>query len=110
MISRSQMSNSKPALTLTGSPILKLTVETALKVLRPPRELTISEWADQSRRLSSEASAEPGQWRTSRAEYQRGIMEGISDASTETVVITSSAQVGKTEVLNNACRYHIDQD
>ena len=34
MISRSQMSNSKPSLTLTGSPILKRTVETALKVLR----------------------------------------------------------------------------
>lgn len=110
MISRSQMSNSKPALTLTGSPILKRTVETALKVLRPPPELTISDWADQNRRLSSEASAEPGQWRTSRAEYQRGIMEAISDASTETVVIMSSAQVGKTEVLNNACGYHIDQD
>ncbi|MTH66626.1 phage terminase large subunit family protein [Paracoccus sp. DK608] len=104
------MSNSKPALTLTGSPILKRTVETALKVLRPPPELTISDWADQNRRLSSEASAEPGQWRTSRAEYQRGIMESISDASTETVVIMSSAQVGKTEVLNNACGYHIDQD
>lgn len=53
---------------------------------------------------------ETGQWRTSRAEYQRGIMEAISDASTETVVIMSSAQVGKTEVLNNACGYHIDQD
>ncbi|MCA8882062.1 MAG: phage terminase large subunit family protein, partial [Rhodobacteraceae bacterium] len=72
--------------------------------------MTISDWADQNRRLSSEASAEPGQWRTSRAEYQRGIMEAISDASTETVVIMSSAQVGKTEVLNNACGYHIDQD
>ena len=79
-------------------------------MLRPPPELTISDWADQNRRLSSEASAEPGQWRTSRAEYQRGIMEAISDAATETVVIMSSSQVGKTEVLNNACGYHIDQD
>lgn len=54
MISRSQMSNSKPALRLRGSPILKRTVETALKVLRPPPELTISDWADQNRRLSSD--------------------------------------------------------
>ena len=79
-------------------------------MLRPPPELTISDWADRNRRLSSEASAEPGQWRTSRAEYQRGIMEAISDPSTETVVIMSSAQVGKTEILNNAVGYHIDQD
>lgn len=72
----------------------------ALAVLRPPPELTISDWADQNRRLSSEGSAEPGQWRTSRAEYQRGIMEAISDAATETVVIMSSAQVGKALALD----------
>ncbi|WP_245624856.1 phage terminase large subunit family protein [Jannaschia seosinensis] len=95
---------------LKGSPILKRTVEKALAVLRPPPDLTISDWADANRRLSSEASAEPGQWRTSRAEYQRGIMEAISDAGVESVVIMSSAQVGKTEVVNNAVGYHIDQD
>ena len=82
----------------------------ALEVLRPPPELTISDWADQNRRLSSEASSEPGQWRTSRAEYQRGIMETISDAGVESVVIMSSSQVGKTEMLNNSVAYHIDQD
>jgi phage terminase large subunit GpA-like protein len=81
-----------------------------LETLRPPPELTISDWADQNRRLSSEASAEPGQWRTSRAEYQRGIMEAISDAAVESVVIMSSSQVGKTEMLNNSVAYHIDQD
>ena len=85
-------------------------MRSSLKVLTPPPELTIGDWADANRRLSSEASAEPGQWRTSRAEYQRGIMEAISDAGTETVVIMSSAQVGKTEILNNAVGYHIDQD
>ena len=72
----------------------------ALDVLRPPPELTISDWADQNRQLSSEASAEPGQWRTSRAEYQRGIMEAISDAGVERVVIMSSSQVGKALALD----------
>jgi hypothetical protein len=100
MISRSQTLNSKLTLTLTGSPILKRTVARALAVLKPPPDLTISDWADQNRRLSSEASAEPGQWRTSRAEYQRGIMEAVSDAATETVVIMSSSQVGKALALD----------
>ena len=106
MISRSQTLNSKPtlisrsSLTLQGSPILKRTVAKALAVLKPPPDLTISDWADQNRRLSSEASAEPGQWRTSRAEYQRGIMEAVSDAATETVVIMSSSQVGKALALD----------
>ena len=102
MISLSQTSNSKLILSLRGSPILKRTVARALAVLKPPPDLTISDWADQNRRLSSEASAEPGQWRTSRAEYQRGIMEAVSDPATETVVIMSSSQVGKTEVLKNS--------
>ncbi len=37
-------------------------------------------------------------------------MEAVSDPATETVVIMSSSQVGKTEVLNNSVGYHIDQD
>lgn len=76
----------------------------------PPPDWTISEWADRTRRLSSEAAAEPGQWRTSRAEYQRGIMDAVNDPLTEQVVIMSSAQVGKTEVVNNVVGYHIDFD
>jgi phage terminase large subunit GpA-like protein len=116
MISRSQTLTLKPtltspsALTLKGSPILKRTVAKALAVLKPPPDLTISDWADQNRRLSSEASAEPGQWRTSRAEYQRGIMDAISDPAAETVVIMSSSQIGKSESILNMVGYHIDHD
>lgn len=78
--------------------------------LKPPPKLTVSQWADQHRRLSAEASAEPGRWFTSRAEYQRGIMDAVSDPSVETLVIMSSAQIGKTEILNNIVGYHIHQD
>lgn len=82
----------------------------AIDVLPPPPEMTVSEWADNYRRLSSETSAEPGRWETSRAEYQREIMNAITDPSVETVVFMSSAQVGKTEIVNNVVGYHIDQD
>ena len=34
--------------------------------MRPDPDLTVSEWADQHRKLSSRASAEPGQYRTAR--------------------------------------------
>lgn len=70
----------------------------------------MSQWADATRKLSSEASAEPGQWDTSRAEYQRGIMDAFSDPLTEQIVVMSSAQVGKTEILNNVLGYHINYD
>lgn len=79
-------------------------------MLNPPPTLTVSQWADRERRLSPEASAEPGSWDTSRAEYQRGIMDAFSDPAIHTVVVMSSAQVGKTEILNNIVGFHIDQD
>jgi len=51
------------------------------KALRPPPILKVSEWADLERRLSPEASAEPGRWYTSRAVYLRGIMDAVNDPS-----------------------------
>ncbi|NDF12504.1 MAG: phage terminase large subunit family protein, partial [Proteobacteria bacterium] len=70
----------------------------------------MSQWADNYRQLSSEASAEPGKWYTERAPYQREMMDAVNDATVETVVIMSSAQVGKTEILNNIIGYHIHLD
>jgi phage terminase large subunit GpA-like protein len=79
-------------------------------VLAPPPELKVSDWADCYRRLSSEASAEPGQWKTDRAPYQREIMNAVNDQKVETVVVMSSAQVGKSEILLNLLGYYIDYD
>lgn len=46
--------------------------------LRPDPDLTVSEWADQHRWLSSRASAEPGRYRTDRTPYLREIMDALS--------------------------------
>src|SRR3990172_3045650 len=88
--------------------ISRLKKETAWLV-RPPPKLTVSQWADRHRKLSPESSAEPGQWFTSRAEYQRGIMDAVSDPPIQTVVVMSSAQVGNTEIINNVIGFHIHQ-
>jgi phage terminase large subunit GpA-like protein len=82
----------------------------AMKVWAPPPRLTVSEWADRNRKLSPEASAEPGTWDTSRAEYQRGFMDAVSDPTVQVVVGMFGAQTGKTEGLNNVVGFHIDQD
>ena len=63
--------------------------------------MTVSLWADLERRLSSEASAEHGKWKTERAKYQQGIMDSINDPNIKEVVVISSAQIGKTEILLN---------
>ena len=76
----------------------------------PPPDLTVSQWADQFRRIPPEASAEPGIWQTSRAEYQREVMNAISDPHTERVIMMTAAQVGKSEILLNVIGYFIDQE
>lgn len=81
-----------------------------LHLLAPPPDLSISAWADAHRYLSPEASAEPGRWSTGRAEYQREIMDAISDPTVERVVAMTSSQVGKTEICLNAVGYHVAQD
>lgn len=86
-------------------------VEAAGKaVLRPPPRLTVSEWADEHRRLSPESAAEPGRWRTDRAPYQRGIMDAVADPSVREIVVIKSAQIGWTEILGNVVGYYIDRD
>ncbi len=70
----------------------------------------MGEWADRERRLSSEASAAAGRWVTSRAEYQRGIMNAISDPRLRDIVVMAGAQVGKTEMLLNVIGFHIHHD
>jgi phage terminase large subunit GpA-like protein len=82
----------------------------ASAVFSPPPLLNVATWADEFRKLSTIDSAEPGQWSTARAAYQRDIMNAFNDPGIETIVIMSSAQVGKTQILNNILGYLIDQD
>lgn len=90
---------------------LKLRLDQAIRVaLKPPPRLTVSQWADTHRQLSSESSAEAGKWSTSRAEYQRGMMDAVSDPDIETVVLMTAAQIGKTELINNVVGFHVHQD
>lgn len=78
------------------------------KCLMPPPDLKLSEWANQYRRLSSEASAEPGRWRTEKAPYQKEIMDSITDITIKKVVVMSAAQVGKTDaMILNPIGYYI---
>ncbi len=90
--------------------LLRRERELRRRVFRPPPSLTVSQWADHYRVLSRVSSAEPGQWRTDRAPYQRGVMDAFSDPTVERVVVMSSAQTLKTEVLLNTLGYFIDQD
>lgn len=80
------------------------------RALLPPPRYTVSQWADQYRMLSPEASAEPGRWKTDRTPYMRGVMDTLNDPSVQTIVVMSSAQVGKTELLLNIIGFYCHFD
>ncbi|MBQ9000536.1 MAG: phage terminase large subunit family protein [Eggerthellaceae bacterium] len=75
-----------------------------------PPDTTVTEWADGNRRLSSENSAEAGQWRTARTPYLAEIMDAFTEPAVHKIVVVASSQVGKTEALLNMLGYVIDID
>jgi phage terminase large subunit GpA-like protein len=85
--------------------------ESAAAVLLPPPDLSVSQWSDANRRLSSESAAERGEWRTDRAPYQRAVMDALSPSHPcEQIVLMSGAQLGKTSILENFIGYIVDLD
>lgn len=84
-------------------------INKAFNLFVPPERLTVSEWAD-TYRVISDANAMPGPWRTDNAPYQREPMDCIGDKVTRRISLMWSAQVGKTECVNNGIGYNIAQD
>jgi phage terminase large subunit GpA-like protein len=75
----------------------------------PPPILTVSAYADARRKLPAEASAEPGQWRTSRTPYMRAVMDDLSVHSPVTeVALKKATQIAGTETAINFLAYVID--
>lgn len=66
--------------------------------LKPIPLTTVSQWADKNRFLSSESSAEPGPWRTSRTPYLKDILDDLSPNSpVNEVIAMKGVQLGYTE-------------
>ena len=69
------------------------------KGMKPPENMTVSQWSDSFRQLPSD-SAEPGKWRTSRVPYMREVMDAFTQDNINRVVVKSAAQVGKALSIN----------
>lgn len=88
---------------------LKQLFQKIVKIVKPPPELTVSEWADQNRYLISSSSAEPGRWRTDRVPYIREIMDCLSaNSPVQDICFKKGAQVAGSEGGNNWIGYIID--
>lgn len=78
--------------------------------MAPDPELTVSEWADRFRMLSSRGAAESGPYRTSRTPYLREILDNLSALSpVRRVVFKKGAQIGASEAACSWIGYIMDQ-
>ncbi len=81
-----------------------------LKQLKPPEDITVSQWAQKYRLLDSKTSALPGPWRNDKTPYLMGIMDELNNYETEEIVFCKCAQLGGTEAELNMLGYVIQQD
>lgn len=66
--------------------------------LAPDPALTVTQWADEKRFLSSKGAAEPGKYTSSRTPFMRAIMDALSPCHwAQKIIFAKSAQVGATE-------------
>lgn len=82
----------------------------ALEIFKPPKKITVSEWADENRILSGKDSASPGPWRTAKTPYLRDIMDAFSNPKFQEITFVAGTQIGKTVAEQNMIGYAIDQD
>jgi phage terminase large subunit GpA-like protein len=74
--------------------------------VRPRERLTVSDWADRHRILSTKQSSMSGRWRTSVNPLLGEIMDALSATSpVRELVVMKSNQVGITEAMVNALGY-----
>lgn len=85
-------------------------IREALQHLKPPDDLTVSEWAEKFRVLDARSSAMPGLWRNGITPYLRGIMDEFNNYETEQIVFVKPTQVGGTEAMQNMLGYVVAQD
>lgn len=85
-------------------------IRKALAYLKPPEDLSVSEWAEKYRMLDSKTSAMPGPWRNRKTPYLAGIMDEVLNYETEEVIFCKCTQVGGSEAMLNILGYVIQQD
>lgn len=74
--------------------------------VRPPRDLTVSQWADEFGYLPPSV-AEPGRYRVDRTPYARAILDDLTpNNGVNQITFMASAQVSKTEIMNQAQGYY----
>ena len=72
-----------------------------MRMFAPPPEMTVSEWAEKNRFLSSETSAATGRWKNSKAPYQTAIMDALHNEASRKLSSKAARNAEKSEILMN---------
>lgn len=80
------------------------------RAIAPREQMTVSQWADAKRWLSTKSSPKPGRWRTSNNPPLREPMDCMSVRSpVQDIVLMFPIQFGKSEFETNTLGYIMDQ-
>lgn len=80
------------------------------RAIEPRRMLTVTQWSDANRVLSSKGSGEPGRYSSARTPHLREIMDCLSVHSpVQRITVMKPAQGGVTELALNWVGYVMDE-
>lgn len=83
-------------------------IRKCLDFYTPPPNVTVSEHAEKTRRLSKSISSEAGMWRNSRTPYLVRPMDLFTNPRVHEITLVMPSQSGKTELILNCENYIID--
>ncbi|HNR14978.1 MAG TPA: phage terminase large subunit family protein, partial [Thermodesulfobacteriota bacterium] len=78
--------------------------------LKPPEELTVTEWSEKYVVLKRPVAEEEGPFRIVRTPYLAPIMNQVLDEDTETIVFCKSAQIAGTQGMINIIGFFATQE
>ena len=93
---------------LSGRTVTTTPSRSLRRRMRTPAPLTVSQWADQHRRVT-EIDAKPGRWRNEMVPHAVPIMDSISKPWVRQVWICLPERGAKTQILLNTVCWGIDQ-
>lgn len=100
----------KQSITLPYNDNVNFCLAGLIQGLTPPKDLTISQWAEENRLLAGAASASKGRWTNERTPYLVEIMDMLSPQNPcSDVAFMKGSQIGGTEAMINTALYYILQ-
>ena len=91
------------------SSALSIVRDVAAAAWRRPAPISVSQWAQENRRLDSRSSAETGRWDNRRAPYLVGAMDAFDLPHVHRLVFKKGEQLGGTEAAHNCLGKIIDR-